>query len=71
MYVLMPCTAAPLIMLAIALIMNNADPDRRYPQLWDMRVPLLRFVKKRALCVAGALGGNTIGKKTDAPASNV
>lgn len=36
MYVITPCLIGPLIMLTIALICNNLDPNRQYPTLWDI-----------------------------------
>jgi CBS-domain-containing membrane protein len=33
-YVLVPATLGPLVMLAIALIVNNLAPTRRYPEIW-------------------------------------
>ena len=33
-YVLMPVAAGALIMLAVALIVNNLAPTRRYPEYW-------------------------------------
>ena len=34
MYVLFPCLAATLLMLAVALVVNNIPKNRRYPQFW-------------------------------------
>lgn len=33
-YVLLPCTAGPLVMLVVALIVNNIPSSRRYPEIW-------------------------------------
>jgi len=33
-YVLLPATVAPLIMLAVALLVNNIPNTRRYPERW-------------------------------------
>jgi CBS-domain-containing membrane protein len=33
-YVLMPVTAGALIMLVVALMVNNLAPNRRYPEFW-------------------------------------
>ena len=33
-YALMPVAAGALIMLAVALIVNNLAPTRRYPEYW-------------------------------------
>lgn len=33
-YVLMPATIAPLILLAVALLVNNIPASRRYPEIW-------------------------------------
>jgi CBS-domain-containing membrane protein len=34
LYVLMPVAAGALIMLAVALVVNNLAPSRRYPEYW-------------------------------------
>lgn len=34
LYALMPATLAPLILLAVALLVNNIAPTRRYPEFW-------------------------------------
>ena len=34
MYVLMPATLGPLILLAVALLVNNIPQSRRYPEIW-------------------------------------
>ncbi len=34
LYVLMPATLAPLILLAVALLVNNLARTRHYPELW-------------------------------------
>ena len=34
MYVLFPCLTATLLMLAVALVVNNIPRNRRYPQFW-------------------------------------
>lgn len=34
LYVLVPATLGPLILLAIALVVNNLAPSRRYPEIW-------------------------------------
>ena len=34
LYVLLPVTAGALIMLAVALLVNNLAPTRRYPEYW-------------------------------------
>jgi len=34
MYVLMPATIGPLILLAVALLVNNIPQSRRYPEIW-------------------------------------
>jgi len=33
-YVLMPATIAPLILLAVAILVNNIPASRRYPEIW-------------------------------------
>lgn len=33
-YVLVPATAGPLILLAVALLINNLPRSRRYPEIW-------------------------------------
>ncbi len=33
-YVLMPATVGPLILLAVALLVNNLPKSRRYPEIW-------------------------------------
>lgn len=33
-YVLMPATLGPLIMIAVALLINNLPRSRRYPEIW-------------------------------------
>ncbi len=33
-YVLMPATVGPVILLAIALLVNNIPQSRRYPEIW-------------------------------------
>lgn len=33
-YVLMPATLGPLILLVVALLVNNLAPTRRYPEVW-------------------------------------
>jgi len=33
-YVLMPATAGPLILLLVALLVNNIPASRRYPEIW-------------------------------------
>jgi hypothetical protein len=35
LFVIFPCTLGPLVMLLIALIGNNFDPERIYPVIWD------------------------------------
>jgi CBS-domain-containing membrane protein len=34
LYVLVPAGAGALIMLAVALLVNNLAPQRRYPEFW-------------------------------------
>ena len=34
MYVLMPATLGPLILLVVALLVNNIPKSRRYPEIW-------------------------------------
>ncbi|BCK87532.1 hypothetical protein MIZ01_1316 [Sideroxyarcus emersonii] len=34
LYVLMPATIGPLILLAVALLFNNLPASRRYPEIW-------------------------------------
>jgi CBS-domain-containing membrane protein len=34
LYVLMPATLGPLILLAVALVVNNIPNSRRYPEIW-------------------------------------
>ena len=34
LYVLVPCTLAPLVLLAVALVVNNLPRFRRYPEYW-------------------------------------
>lgn len=33
-YVLIPATLGPLVLLLVALLVNNLAPDRRYPEIW-------------------------------------
>lgn len=33
-YALVPCTLAPLLLLAVALVVNNVPRTRRYPEIW-------------------------------------
>ena len=33
-YVLIPGTVGPVIMLAVALLVNNIPKNRRYPEFW-------------------------------------
>lgn len=33
-YVLMPATIGPLILLAVAILVNNLPASRRYPEIW-------------------------------------
>jgi len=33
-YVLVPATLGPLILLLVALVVNNLSPTRRYPEIW-------------------------------------
>ncbi len=33
-YVLIPATVGPLILLVVALLVNNIPPSRRYPEIW-------------------------------------
>jgi CBS-domain-containing membrane protein len=33
-YVLMPATVGPLILLVVALLVNNIPASRRYPEIW-------------------------------------
>ncbi len=34
LYVLLPATIGPLILLAVALLVNNVPASRRYPEIW-------------------------------------
>jgi CBS-domain-containing membrane protein len=34
LYVLVPATLGPLILLLVALLVNNLSPTRRYPEIW-------------------------------------
>jgi CBS-domain-containing membrane protein len=34
LYVLIPATIGPLILLAVALLVNNVPASRRYPEIW-------------------------------------
>ena len=34
LYVLIPAGVGPLIMLAVALLVNNLPENRRYPEFW-------------------------------------
>ncbi|MFZ5522743.1 MAG: HPP family protein [Pseudomonadota bacterium] len=34
LYVLVPATVGPLILLAVALLVNNVPASRRYPEIW-------------------------------------
>lgn len=34
LYVLLPATVGPLILLAVALLVNNIPASRRYPEIW-------------------------------------
>jgi len=33
-YVLVPATVGPLILLLVALLINNLSSTRRYPEIW-------------------------------------
>lgn len=33
-FVLVPCTLGPLVLLAVALVVNNIPGSRRYPEVW-------------------------------------
>jgi CBS-domain-containing membrane protein len=33
-FALVPCTLAPLVLLAVALVVNNIPRSRRYPEIW-------------------------------------
>ena len=33
-YVLIPCTVGPLLLLVVALLVNNLARTRRYPEIW-------------------------------------
>lgn len=34
LYVLVPATVGPLVLLAVALLINNLPESRRYPEIW-------------------------------------
>ena len=34
LFVLAPCTLGPLVLLAVALLVNNVPASRRYPEVW-------------------------------------
>ena len=34
LYVIVPCTLGPLVLLAVALAVNNVPASRRYPEVW-------------------------------------
>lgn len=34
LFVLVPCTLGPLVLLAVALLVNNVPASRRYPEAW-------------------------------------
>jgi CBS-domain-containing membrane protein len=34
LFVLVPCTLGPLVLLAVALLVNNIPGSRRYPEVW-------------------------------------
>jgi CBS-domain-containing membrane protein len=34
LYVLVPCTVGPLLLLAVALVVNNIPRSRHYPEVW-------------------------------------
>lgn len=34
LYVLVPATIGPVILLVVALLVNNLSPSRRYPEMW-------------------------------------
>ena len=34
LYVLMPATAGPVLLLGVALLVNNIPKTRRYPEIW-------------------------------------
>jgi len=34
LFVLVPCTLGPLVLLAVALVVNNIPGSRRYPEIW-------------------------------------
>ena len=34
LYVLVPATVGPLILVAVGLLVNNIAPSRRYPEFW-------------------------------------
>lgn len=34
LYVLLPATLGPLVLLVVALLVNNLPPTRRYPEIW-------------------------------------
>lgn len=34
LFVLVPCTLGPLVLLAVALVVNNIPGSRRYPEVW-------------------------------------
>ena len=33
-YVLIPATLGPVLLLVVALVINNLSPTRRYPEIW-------------------------------------
>lgn len=34
LFVLVPCTPGPLVLLAVTLLVNNVPASRRYPEAW-------------------------------------
>ncbi len=50
-YVIFPCCTGALLMLLIALVCNNLDPERTYPQYWSDYFPV--YENFRNVCPAG------------------
>jgi len=60
-YVLFPCLSGALLMLLVALVCNNLDPDRHYPQYWSHYFPLYEKSKLLIFGCCGAAGAGAAG----------
>lgn len=72
-YVLFPCLSGALLMLLVALMCNNLDPERRYPQYWSHYFPLYEKFKHlvSGCCGAGAAGAaGSLGLPSSPSSSN-